>query len=182
MIEIKDPDLENNAMMCYFGPKKKSQKELGDEIPDDLSELEEYENFNFSVFIHHEIEEITDDFIETNRIFHNVSKYSLSDLDEFEEEVGKKGLHTLFGLKHVDYIGREEALEFKVKSALNSSVEKIPVLEHYRELDDLGKEIAQAGYLLTQFVVPENNARKESLNRRLKDDNSGYVNNTKISE
>ena len=101
------------------------------------------------------------------------SKYKFNDQSIDSQELSTEGYYKLFGLKHIEYIHPEDALEVKAKAMLSRELEDSEEEKgQLEENDDVSKEMAYFEYLLQNFVIPENNVRKEKLTYKMKEDNA----------
>jgi hypothetical protein len=168
LFEFKDAGIWKSPMMCYFRMKKKAQTEL--DLPENLDSINEESNPKYVAIASHKNKELKSIFNESLKTLGNKPGYRFMEDPIDEEELSHQKFYTLFGLKHVDYLTNEESQELKTRAMMEEELQEILEARENKEIDEITREMISYSYLLYQFVVPENNARKERTMAKVKEE------------
>lgn len=166
-----DPVNKRNAgYLGYFRMKKKAQNEMP--VPEDAAEtIDTSTDPKYTAIFAGQNEQLKD-LVQTNLKPHTFkSKYKFNDQNVDYQELSTEGFHKLFGLKHIEPLMAEDIQTIKARNMLSHELNKMEEeKEDKKELSELSKEIVYIRYLLQQFVVPENNVRREKFTYKMKED------------
>jgi hypothetical protein len=149
-------------------------------LPDPFEPKENGVDTKYNFISSYKSKELKNEYLESLKPLGYKTKARYNDECIDDEELSKEGFYKLFGLKHVDFLSKEEAQEFKARAMFEQDLPEI--LKPGQEIDELTKEILFLDYLLYQFSIPENNARKEKLICKMREEDHSYSSYTKLQE
>jgi len=171
----KDQQKQELSFLSYFRMKMKGQMAM--KFPENIENLKEHKNIKYSICESHKPKEIKENFQQSLKALSSKSSPKYYDEGIEFEDLGPDGYEKLFGLKHVDYLDTSDLLDMKAKVLFQKEFEEIKTKEHIEnsEMNNITKEILYTNFLLNEFVVPENNLRKEKVMRTNKEDDQSHL-------
>lgn len=166
--------------MCYFRMKKKAQNELP--LPENLEFQNTMTDDKYAFIPSHKTPELKNELSESLKILMNKTKFKFNDGDIDDEELSNDGFYKLFGLKHVDFITKEDVLEYKARVMFQEDMKELKETYGIPEPDQLTTEILFLDYLLYQFSIPDSNTRKERLICKMREEDHNYGSLGKLQE
>jgi len=164
--------------MSYFRMKLKGQAAM--KMPEDLEKLKEETSRKYNIYSVNNQEEIKQQCQEILEPIKANSCFSFFEEGIEEDSLSAEGYYKLFGLKHLDFLTPEELYYVKAREMFRKELESLEEqekLENGEEMDDLSKELIFHSYVLNEFVIPENNIRRDkvSTKQRLEEHNQNTL-------
>lgn len=164
-----------DGYLMYFRMKVKGEKAI--KIPENLDKIKKEKNPKYSIFSPKKHKEIIRNFEDSLKPLETDSQYKFFDQSIQNESLNPEHFHKLFGLKHIDYLNSEDLLQIKAKTTFEKELASLkkPLKGEVARMDDITKEIVFVNFELNQFVIPENNVRKERIFEKAREEYQNQV-------
>ena len=171
------------SFLSYFRMKLKGQMAM--KFPEDINNIPGNSNIKYDICESHKHKELKEKIHEPFEVLSSKAPYKFYDDGIEFENLGSDGYEKLFGLKHIDYLDSGDLQDMKAKALFQRELEEIKEKKYTDETEinsSVMKELLYSNYLLNEFIVPENNLRKERILKTHKEDDQHLITLHKLQE